>query len=216
MKLVLASASPRRKKLLEELGLKFEIVLADVDEAIKSDSSPADYVKRLSLEKANSVAAKIVSQNNINCATGDTYIIGADTVVFVEGKILCKPQNETEAYEMLKMLSGREHFVFTGVSICNIKDTRTISKTQYCKTEVTFRKLDEKEIYSYIKTGEPFDKAGAYAIQGKGATLVEKINGDYYNVVGLPIVTLYKMFKTFEIDIYQFQHIFCEKLNKTL
>lgn len=182
MKLILASASPRRREILKNAGYEFEVITADADETLPPDIAPEKAVKYLAELKNSAVA-----QNN------DGIIISADTVVAVEGKILGKPSDEKDAENMLKMLSGRTHSVFTGVCI-----SLGNKKTVFCeKTDVTFFDLSEKEILDYIKTGEPMDKAGAYGIQGRGALLVEKINGDYFNVVGLPIARLSRALKDF-------------------
>ncbi len=182
MKLILASASPRRREILKNAGYKFEVITADADETLPPDISPEQAVKYLAELKNSAVA-----QNN------DGIIVSADTVVAVDGKILGKPADEQDAENMLKMLSGRTHSVFTGVSV-----SLGNKKTVFCeKTDVTFFDLSEKEILDYIKTGEPMDKAGAYGIQGRGALLVEKINGDYFNVVGLPIARLSRVLKDF-------------------
>ncbi len=182
MKLILASASPRRREILKNAGYEFEVITADADETLPPDISPEQAVKYLAELKNSAVA-----QNN------DGIIISADTVVAVEGKILGKPEDEKDAENMLEMLSGRTHSVFTGVCV-NLGNKKTV----FCeKTDVTFFSLSKKEILDYIKTGEPMDKAGAYGIQGRGALLVEKINGDYFNVVGLPIARLSRVLKDF-------------------
>ncbi len=182
MKLILASASPRRREILKNAGYEFEAIAADADETLPPDVSPEQAVKYLA-ELKNGAAA----QNNVG------IIISADTVVAVGGRLLGKPADEKDAENMLKTLSGRTHSVFTGVCV-----SLGNKKTVFCeKTEVTFFNLSEKEILDYIKTGEPMDKAGAYGIQGKGALFVKKINGDYFNVVGLPIARLSRVLRDF-------------------
>lgn len=169
--LILASKSPRRKELLSLITENFEIKTANVDEALPEGITPDKAVEYLSKIKAEPFA------------NGVDTVIGADTVVAVDGKILGKPANRQEAFDMLKTLSGKYHSVFTGVTIIKPEDTVTFS----VETRVKFFDLTDDEINAYIATGECDDKAGAYGIQGKGALLVEKIDGDYFNVVGLPV-----------------------------
>ncbi len=173
--IILASQSPRRKYLLEQAGIIFTVKPADVEEEIRSSESPEAYVKRLSREKAEAIAA---------CDTS-AWIIGADTIVVVDDQILEKPENRYQARQMLGKLSNREHCVFTGVTICCKNAGKNISFT--VKTNVTFKELSNPEIEWYVSTDEPFDKAGAYAIQGLGTFLVKSIQGSYTNVVGLPV-----------------------------
>jgi len=174
-KLLLASQSPRRKELLEQTGIELEIVPSDIDEEDISIKNPVEYVKTLSFMKAEKVAA----------AYPDSWILGADTIVVVRDQILGKPESEHHAREMLRLLSDREHLVFTGFCIMN-KHKRAVIKTTV-KTRVWFKSLSDQEIKWYISTREPFDKAGGYGIQGLGAFLVKKISGSYSNVVGLPV-----------------------------
>lgn len=169
--LILASKSPRRKELLSVITEDFVIKAADVDETLPEDISPKEAVEYLSKIKAQPFA-------NDN----DT-VIGADTVVAIDDKILGKPKSSEDAFDMLKLLSGRCHSVFTGVTVIKADKIKTFS----AETRVKFFELTDEEIEKYIATGEPFDKAGAYGIQGKGSMLVEKIDGDYFNVVGLPV-----------------------------
>lgn len=177
--LILASKSPRRQELLRLITDEFEIKTADVDEALPSGISPENAVLYLSRIKAEPFA------NN------DDIIIGADTVVAVDHEILGKPQNDNAAKEMLLLLSGREHSVFTGVTVIDKNGCKSFA----VETRVKFFKLSEKEILDYVATGECSDKAGAYGIQGKGSLLVEYIKGDYFNVVGLPVSKLYRELK---------------------
>ena len=172
-RLILASASPRRKELLTNLHLPFEISSSNVDESFSPSLSPEDAVVELASRKAKFVAEK----------NGDAYVIGADTIVVFEGDILGKPQDEEEAVSMLSRLSGGTHEVYTGVSI--ISPEKEISF--YEKTLVTFWELTQEEISLYIKSGESYDKAGSYGIQGFGSYLVKSVNGDYFTVVGLPV-----------------------------
>ncbi len=175
--LVLASKSPRRRELLRLITNDFVIKTADVDETLPQGISPEKAVLMLSQIKARPFR----NESDI--------IIGADTVVAADSKILGKPSDDAEAFSMLKFLSGREHSVFTGVTVLS----RNCEKTFYRETKVRFYSLSDNEIIDYIKTGECSDKAGAYGIQGKGALLVKEIKGDYFNVVGLPVSALYRI-----------------------
>lgn len=180
----LASKSPRRKKLLEQINLKFKIVSVDCEEKIKRNETPVEAVKRISREKLD--LAKKQIKNGI--------IITADTIVVMDKKIIGKPINELDAFKTLKKLSGKTHSVYTGFSLFNTVSKKTI--VDYEKTLVTFRKLDDEEIREYITTGSPMDKAGAYGIQDDfGAVFIKKINGCYYNVVGLPLSKVYSTLK---------------------
>ena len=172
--IILASQSPRRQELLKLITNNFEIKVSNVDETLPSGISPKDAVLYLS---------KIMAEPFKN---DSDIIIGADTVVALDGKILGKPKNDENAREMLKFLSGKAHSVFTGVTLIKGDITRSFS----VETKVKFFDLTDEEIDEYIKTGEPADKAGAYGIQGYGSLLVEKIDGDYFNVVGLPVSKL--------------------------
>lgn len=186
--IILASGSPRRRELLKDLGLEFEIYKPDVDEARLENESPENLCLRLSRLKAQNGAEKFPG----------AIIIAADTIVVIDGKILGKPRDRREAFEMLKILQDREHEVITGVSVA--LDDKIISHAEH--TNVKFISLSDSEIREYISTGECDDKAGAYAIQGFGATLIEKINGDYFNVVGLPLCSLAKILKKFNVRIF--------------
>lgn len=178
MGVILASASPRRKEIMEKANIKFEVIVSDADENI-DEKRPDVYV----LEIAKRKAAAIENETDI--------IIAADTAVAIGESILGKPKDENDAFEMLRLLSGEKHSVYTGV--CVKKGEKQIS---FCeKSDVYFKELTDTEIKNYIKTKEPFGKAGAYAIQGIGALLVEKIEGDYQNIVGLPISRLYTVLK---------------------
>ena len=180
----LASKSPRRKKLLKQLNIKFKTIDIHIDEAGKKGESPPGMVKRLSKEKMSKALEKI----------DDGVIITADTIVVIDNKILGKPRDKKDAERILKKLSGRTHIVYTGFSVFNCINNKSI--TDYKKTIVTFRKLEQDEIKNYISSGTPMDKAGAYGIQDDfGAVFIQKINGDYYNVVGLPLASLYSALK---------------------
>lgn len=184
-KIVLASASPRRRELLEQIGIKFDIVVSnEPEDEIDKSLSPENYTSELALMKACNVAKKLTGTKR-----KDSLIIAADTVVYSDGKILGKPKDSDDAFRILKSLSGKAHEVYTGICVMRLTDGYAISKS--IKTTVKFKELTDKTIKAYIKTGEPADKAGAYGIQGRGAVLVEEICGDYFNVVGLPLSALY-------------------------
>lgn len=188
---VLASKSPRRKELLKNIGIDAEIMPANIDEDLLTGLSPEKMVTELSMLKAMDVARSFGK---------NTFVIGADTVVCVDGEVFGKPENDAEAKAMLKKLSGRSHDVYTGYCVVNCEDGTSVAK--YEKTAVYFRNLSEEEIDCYIQTREPMDKAGAYGIQQRGSKFVEKIEGDYFNVVGLPVCALVKLFKDeFDINI---------------
>ena len=177
MQVILASASPRRLALLQQIGIEAKVCPADFDEVSGSAVQAEDVVLANAIGKCKAVV-KI---------KGDSLpVIAADTVVVAEGVILGKPQNEKDAVKMLKQLSGKTHKVMTGIAVSYAGEMLA----EVCETEVVFRKLTDEEIKKYVATGEPLDKAGAYGIQGMGAVLVEKINGCYNNVVGLPLTRL--------------------------
>lgn len=184
-KYILASASPRRRELLEQIGLKFRIFVTDADESKIDKNLPVNlYVEELAMAKA-AAAAKVLKNEK------DAIIIAADTVVYFDNRIMGKPKDEKEAFDMLTCLSGNMHEVCTGVCVMRISDGFSAAGCE--RTEVYFNDLSPEKIQKYIDTGEPMDKAGAYGIQGVGALLVEKINGDYFNVVGLPLSRLSKI-----------------------
>ena len=184
-KIVLASASPRRRELLEQIGIKFDIVVSnEPEDEIDKSLSPENYTSEIALMKACNVAKKLTGTKR-----KDSLIIAADTVVYSDGKILGKPKDSDDAFRILKSLSGKAHEVYTGICVMRLTDGYATSKS--IKTTVKFKELTDKTIKAYIKTGEPADKAGAYGIQGRGAVLVEEICGDYFNVVGLPLSALY-------------------------
>ncbi len=184
--IILASGSPRRKKLLEQIGLKFDVIPADIDEDDIVESDPAKFVMELASRKAKHIAAK--NPNKI--------VIGSDTTVYLNQELLNKPAEEKDAYEMLTQLSSKTHQVYTGVSLVhNFSNNLT---NFYVKTDVTFRELGEREKYAYIATGSPMDKAGGYGIQDDfGSVFVEKIVGCYYNIVGFPLSRFYQEIKDF-------------------
>ena len=173
--LILASQSPRRRYLLQQAGIEFSVVPSSFDENSVKPSSPDVYVRQLAESKAREISEQYA----------DSWVIGADTIVFIDGNILGKPDSRGEARSMLERLSGKTHHVLTGYCICCHRIGRLFSDV--VKTEVRFKKLTAREIDWYINSGEPFDKAGAYGIQGIGTFLVRRINGSYTNVVGLPV-----------------------------
>lgn len=181
---VLASGSPRRKELLGRLIKDFEIITDDSQEVVIQGEMPQDTVRRLAMQKAQNVSKK---------TDGSCIILAADTVVSIDDKILGKPYDEEEAFLMLNNLSGRYHQVYTGFAIIDTETGNEISDFE-C-TKVKFKKLTKDEILAYIKSGEPMDKAGAYGIQELGALFIEGIEGDYFNVVGLPLCKLGKILK---------------------
>lgn len=176
-RIILASKSPRRKQLMDLLELPYEIIVADIDETINQDKDLRKEIERLSFLKA----LKVYNDNK------DAIVIGADTIVVVNDKVLGKPKDEKMAKEMLSQLQNNKHTVITGVSIISSKMSETFSNV----SEVYFNPMSEEEILNYIKTKEPMDKAGAYAIQGIGAKFINRINGDYYSIMGFPISEIY-------------------------
>ena len=193
LKIILASQSPRRKLLLTQLGLKFDVIPSLTEEVITSNN-PTSIVQNLCFKKSFEVSKKV----------DNAYIIGADTIVVFENKILGKPRNTLDACTMLSMLSGKTHQVFTGVSIQKKMNGEIGNHYQFIEeTNVTFSTLSDNEIHSYIKTGSPMDKAGAYGIQDDwGAVFVKEIKGDFYNVVGFPINRFYQEMKKFEPNMF--------------
>jgi septum formation protein len=184
MKLILASASARRAQILRDAGLPFQIISSAIDEAPMEGETPQDLVRRLAEQKAQLVAAR---------AVGPAIVIGADTEVVLDGKILGKPRSAEEARAMLEQLSGRTHAVITGITLIRLPDEATRQELE--TTNVTFAPMASEEISAYVATGEPFDKAGAYAIQGRGGRHITRIEGCYFNVVGLPLSKLYRLLK---------------------
>lgn len=178
MQIILASQSPRRKELLGLLNIPFTVRVADIDEAMDPSLPPYDEVARVSRLKAEAI-----------CREPEDIVIAADTIVVCDGKVLGKPADETDACRMLNALSGRVHQVMTGMTV--LQEDTCISCTEV--TDVYFRTLSQKQIEAYVATGDPMDKAGSYGIQSGAAPFVEKIHGDYYNVVGLPVCRLGKL-----------------------
>ena len=186
--IILASKSPRRAELMQQIGLPFTVCPADADESVAPELSPAEAVAEISRRKALAVR----QMRN----AGD-IIVACDTVVALDHRIFGKPHTPEEAEAMLHQLSGRTHSVFSGLTVCC---GTAVTSAVEC-TDVTFRMLSDSEITAYVKSGEPMDKAGAYGIQGLGAVLVERISGDYFNVVGLPLCRLAQMLRPFGIRI---------------
>ena len=191
-KVILGSASPRRRELLGQIGIEFEVKTSDAKECYQS-TIPEEIVKELALQKAENVTADLLKeQGNLE----DVIVIGADTIVVQDHKILGKPADKEDAFRMISSLQGRDHQVFTGTALL-IYDAEGNKKivNHAVETKVYVNAMDEQEILTYIDGGEPMDKAGAYGIQGAFAAFIEKIEGDYYNVVGLPVSYIYQELK---------------------
>ena len=192
-KIILASASPRRRELLTQAGFSFEVMVSQADETMEQ-REPAEFVKELALRKAQAVARGL---------NQDAVVIGADTIVVLDGEILGKPKDENQAYAMLERLQGRIHQVYTGVALKEVrKDTEQpgFIRSFAEETKVAMYPMSGDEIRRYIATGEPMDKAGAYGIQGRAGIFIKEIQGDYHNVVGLPIARLYQELKSWLFD----------------
>lgn len=189
MKIILASTSPRRLELLRGLGLKVKVVGSRVRESKFSIKNPEKLVNTLALTKAQEVASRIK----------DGLVIGADTIVVLRGKILGKPKDSREAKSMLRELSGKTHEVLTGLAVIDASSGKTM--VDFVRTKVKFRKLTDEEIANYVAADKPFDKAGAYAIQEKAGLFVERIDGCYFNVVGLPLARLAEILRKFNINL---------------
>ena len=181
MKLILASASPRRAQILRDAGFTFEVVPCEVDETPPKEEAPQEFVRRLAQEKARLAAARV---------TGPAIVVGADTIVIADGQVLGKPRSAEEASAMLRLLSGRTHSVYTGLALIRLPDGA--SRVDIAETQVTFEAMSAEEISAYVASGEPFDKAGAYGIQGPGGRFISRVEGCYFNVVGLPLAKLYR------------------------
>jgi len=188
MQIILASASPRRQQLLELIDLDFDIMVSEVEEDNAKDILPEELAMAHAIDKAIDVSKRV---------SGNAIVIGADTIVVVDGKVFGKPKDYNEAVRMLTILAGRDHIVISGVAV--VKGGGIVSG--FSTTTVTFRPLSQSEIERYVATGEPMDKAGAYAIQGRGALLVKGITGCYTNVVGLPLVKLSELLRQIGVDL---------------
>ena len=195
MKIYLASGSPRRKQLMELVGIKCEVIVTNVDEPIEGDAS--SLVRKLSMQK-NAAACEILKKGLCE----EIIVISADTLVSIDGVVLEKPSSHEDAFSMLKMLSGKKHTVFTGVTITKLSGGDVLQNVFVESADVFFRDLTNDEINAYINTGEPFDKAGAYGVQEKGALLVEKVHGDFYTVVGLPIAKVGYALSELGVDLW--------------
>ncbi|HET8797278.1 MAG TPA: Maf family protein [Thermoanaerobaculia bacterium] len=188
MKVILASASPRRRELLDSIGLRFEVRPSHVPEVHEEGEAPEEYVARLSRDKAHALASQFPSE----------WVIAADTTVMLGEQLLEKPVDKADAARMLAAIAGRTHVVYTGVTLQNIE--RDWRDTRVAESEVRMLPLSQEDIAWYVRTGEPLDKAGAYAVQGIGAMFIESIHGSYTNVVGLPLATLFQMMRRAGID----------------
>lgn len=188
MKTILASKSPRRKELMDTLNIEYEIKVSDVDETLEEGLTPEEQAKMLSYKKAKKVFEE---------TTGDRIVVGSDTMVVKDGKIYGKPKNKKDAFKMLKTLQGTKHQAITGLAILIEKDGKYEEYVDCDMTEVYFKEMSDKEINSWIDTGEAFDKAGAYAVQGNFMVFIEKINGNYSTVMGLPIHKVYDILKKY-------------------
>jgi len=180
-RLILASESPRRYSLLKQVGLDFDVIPSQINEDIIFAENPEQYVIRIANKKALEVGSRYP----------ENWVIAADTIVYIDNSILGKPKDTKEAKEMLLRLSGRQHSVFTGISICNLRKGKTNSMA--VKTFVKMKNISPSEIEWYVNTEEPYDKAGGYAVQGIGSILIESIYGSYTNVIGLPLCELFQM-----------------------
>lgn len=189
MRFVLASASPRRKELLEQIGMEFTIQVSDVDE-VTASTEPAEYVMELAAMKAEDVAGKIPVMYDTRDINQDYVVIGSDTVVAVGNEILGKPVDEEDACRMLRMIAGNTHQVYTGVALVVFRDNRIERNVFFEKTDVTMYDMTDEEIRQYVASKEPMDKAGSYAIQGRCAAYVKGIQGEYASVVGLPVARI--------------------------
>ena len=186
MQLILASSSPRRRELLAQIGLRFEVMPAHIDETRRASEGPTDYVQRLALEKAQV----------IHSLHREAFVLGADTTVEIDGHALEKPVDRTDAERMLRALSGRVHHVHTGIALLSpMQLPKPAQRTHLETTSVTFSAVDESELQHYLDSTEPYDKAGAYGIQGYAARWIPRIDGDYFNVMGLPLAATVKLLR---------------------
>lgn len=194
MRLILASASPRRRELLTQAGYQFEVRAAHINEDLRPGENPIAYVTRLAREKADAVLHQMAEDTRPDSdQPSDLVVLGADTTVTLDNYILAKPEDEVDARRMLTLLSGRMHRVITGVAVASGSGQETIVQVASAVTAVHFLPLSADQIAAYVATGEPMDKAGAYAIQGRAAKWISRIEGDYFNVVGLPLALVASM-----------------------
>lgn len=189
-KIILASASPRRKDLLKSIGLDFEVIPPAVKEEIEDKPFSYELIEKLALDKALNVSGKI---------SYPAVIIGSDTVVVTDNRVMGKPKDDNDAFNMLKQLSGRTHRVISAIAVYDNETQRTVKDS--LTSEVIFRELNDEEIWNYVKTGEPEDKAGAYAVQGKAAIFVKGINGCYSNIVGISVYKVSEILREFGVKV---------------
>ncbi len=192
---ILASASPRRSDILNQIGIEFKVIESNADEEISDKCPPEKYVEILAERKAEAVF------NNISKSEDEVVVIGADTIVVYGHEILGKPKDKKDAFNTLRKLQGNKHSVYTGISVFYKSDNGVVKKTNSDKTDVYMLPLTDGEILNYIESEEPLDKAGSYAVQGKGAVIIEKIDGDFYTVVGMSPSKLYKMLSSIGVKI---------------
>lgn len=194
-KIVLGSSSPRRREILQMLSLPFEVISPDADENISEQLTPEKYVMTLAERKGSAVSNELLRRRDVN----NTLVISCDTIVYFDGKIIGKPKDTEDARRTLRSFSGKEHYVYSGLLLRE----GDFFVTDFCATRVKFADVSDEEIEKYLQGGEPMGKAGSYAVQERGAALVELIDGDFFNVVGLPVSTLRKMLKnSFDTDIF--------------
>ncbi|WP_281889060.1 nucleoside triphosphate pyrophosphatase [Paenibacillus sp. YYML68] len=197
VRIILASSSPRRQELLALIGLPFRVQSSDADESTEEGLDPHQIVEQLAERKARAVLEQGRASGTLE---SDAVIIGSDTIVVQDGHVLGKPKDEADALHMLRMLQGREHEVYTGIAC--ILTTDGSARLAHERTVVRMKSADDERLRRYIATGEPMDKAGSYGIQGFGATLVERIEGDYFSVVGLPVSKLYDMLSDWGLTVF--------------
>lgn len=201
-RIILGSASPRRKELLSQIGVKFEVRVSSGEEIYHS-TEPEEIVKELALMKAENVDLELRADGSDSTCIKDTVVIGADTVVVLDKEILGKPKDRKDAARMLSELQGRSHMVYTGAAIIDHDHNGNRKVVNYAVgTKVSVNKMTEEEIEAYIDTGEPMDKAGAYGIQGRFAAYISGIEGDYYNVVGLPVSRIYQTLRELDKSVF--------------
>lgn len=189
---ILASGSPRRQDLLRQINIPFRVVVSNADETVEPELTMGELVKKLSCNKGQAVLDMLMDNDDLS---NNTVIISADTIVVHNNKVLGKPTDKQDAINMLALLSGNDHRVYTGVTIIRYNNAHITFESFYDYATVYFRELTHDEIVEYVNTGEPMDKAGGYGIQEQGAILVEKIEGDFYTIVGLPLVKVYQALK---------------------
>lgn len=190
-RLVLASCSPRRREILKQLGLKFEVKPSGIDEIFPEECPPEKAAAAIALQKVRDVVKKL---------NYPAYVIGADTLVLLDGEIMGKPADTEQAFQMLERLSGREHTVITGVAVADSETGE--ERSGYQKTLISMKDICPERIRKYVNTGEPLGKAGAYAVQGRAAIFIQSIRGCYFNVVGLPIAKLDDLFSSLDVDLF--------------